>query len=97
MEFLDGRVFTDPLMPEVSARERGAMYVPASMSILMLLMRKERKETKKKRENSDKGGRWRSAITTLMNLHTLSYSVLGLDTWARIRASTGGKSEHSRR
>ncbi|KAL4733307.1 kinase-like domain-containing protein [Aspergillus similis] len=29
MEFLDGRVFTDPLMPEVPARERGAMYVPA--------------------------------------------------------------------
>ncbi|KAL4751768.1 hypothetical protein BDW72DRAFT_212547 [Aspergillus terricola var. indicus] len=47
MEFLDGRVFTDPLMPEVSARKRGAM--------------------------------WRSAIITLMNLHTLSYSALGLD------------------
>ncbi|KAL4989168.1 kinase-like domain-containing protein [Aspergillus falconensis] len=46
MEFLDGRVFTDPLIPGVSAQERRAM--------------------------------WRSAITTLMNLHTLSYSALGL-------------------
>ncbi|KAL5000593.1 kinase-like domain-containing protein [Aspergillus recurvatus] len=47
MEFLDGRVFTDPLMPGVTAQERGEM--------------------------------WRSTITTLMNLHTLSYSALGLD------------------
>ncbi|KAI9375965.1 kinase-like domain-containing protein [Aspergillus egyptiacus] len=46
MEFLDGRVFTDPLMPGVSARERGEM--------------------------------WRSAIQTLVNLHTQDPDVLGV-------------------
>lgn len=27
MEFLDGRMFTDPAMPEVGAEERNALYV----------------------------------------------------------------------
>ncbi|KAL4961521.1 phosphotransferase family protein [Aspergillus stella-maris] len=46
MEFLDGRVFTDPGMPGVTPEERGEM--------------------------------WRSAIEILINLHTLSYTPLGL-------------------
>ncbi|KAL4941546.1 hypothetical protein BDV06DRAFT_236011 [Aspergillus oleicola] len=46
MEFLDGRVFTDPGMPGVSAFERGEM--------------------------------WRTAIKTLINLHTLPSARLGL-------------------
>ncbi|KAL4910576.1 hypothetical protein BDW74DRAFT_352 [Aspergillus multicolor] len=46
MEFLDGRIFTDPGMPGVAAGERREM--------------------------------WRSAIQTLVNLHTLSYEALRL-------------------
>ncbi|KAL4811304.1 kinase-like domain-containing protein [Aspergillus unguis] len=48
MEFLDGRVFTDPGMPGVTPAERGEM--------------------------------WRSAIRTLIELHTLQYTRLGLQT-----------------
>ncbi|KAL4881644.1 kinase-like domain-containing protein [Aspergillus karnatakaensis] len=48
MEFLDGRVFTDPFMPGVSPVDRKEM--------------------------------WRSALQTLINLHTLSPSALGLST-----------------
>ncbi|KAL4915273.1 kinase-like domain-containing protein [Aspergillus aurantiobrunneus] len=46
MEFLDGRVFTDPGIPGVTPEERGEM--------------------------------WRSALQTLINLHTLPYSTPGL-------------------
>ena len=31
MEFLDGRMFTDPAMPGVSAEERNALYVSVGL------------------------------------------------------------------
>ncbi|KAL4792560.1 kinase-like domain-containing protein [Aspergillus venezuelensis] len=48
MEFLDGRIFTDPGMPGLTPEERGEM--------------------------------WRSAIQTLINIHTLPYISLRLKT-----------------
>lgn len=34
MEFLDGRIFTDPAIPEVSAEERTALYANLYLVIL---------------------------------------------------------------
>lgn len=50
MEFLDGRMFTDPSMPGLSAEERNALYV--------VFLRKASKQKNQKRWlTEDAGGR----------------------------------------
>ena len=36
MEFLDGRIFEDPSMPDVDAKERKALYVNAPLKVDMI-------------------------------------------------------------
>lgn len=42
MEFLDGRIFTDPAMPEVGPEERKALYVPHVSSFCVCVCRGRR-------------------------------------------------------
>lgn len=67
MEFLDGRHFTDPAMPGVSAEERNALYVlvepPCCMST----------------KSDLPCFRWKNAVQTLAKFHSVVPSSVGLE------------------
>lgn len=68
MEFLDGRIFEDPAIPEVTPEERTKMYIKSSSKYITL--------------HTDTL-RWHSAITTLAKFHRVQPSSVNLSSYGK--------------
>lgn len=70
MEFLDGRIFEDPAIPDVTPEERTKMYVPLPSSPLTPPF-------------TNSNLRWHSAITTLAKFHRVQPASVNLSTYGK--------------